>query len=152
MDSPVKQNNRVQLRIRAIRNCSNLIWKRYANIYSKLLIRFPWIILTLGLLVTIGLSICCFVLAEIQSFDQNSFVLSKGVTMKNARRIKEIFGNDTESRMHQQLNLYPGLDIIIKRKVDSNETNFNATNMLDEQVIEEVINKNEKFSVFKIFY
>ncbi|CAF1623202.1 unnamed protein product [Rotaria magnacalcarata] len=138
MDSSMKQTNRCQIRMNSIRQIVNLQWIKFANIYSKFLIRFSWSILSFGLLITAGLTACFFLLVEVRQFDQQDFFMPKGLTMTNAQRIKMLFGNDTELRMHQQLNLYPGLDIIIKRKVNNNETSDNQTNMLDDQTVEEI--------------
>ncbi len=131
----MKRTNPIQTRISSIRQKSNSKWKQFANIYSKFLIRFPWSILTLSSFISVGLTVCFLVLMQIRPFDQNDFLIPNGPAMRNAFRIRHIFGSDTELRMHQQLNLYPGLDIIIKRKFD---TTNNQTNMLNNQVIEEV--------------
>jgi hypothetical protein len=69
---------------------------------------------------------------QVRPFDQNDFLIPNGQAIKNAFRITQLFGNDTELRMHQQLNLYPGLDIIIKRKFNSNETNMLTNEIIDE--------------------
>ncbi|CAF5127755.1 unnamed protein product, partial [Rotaria sp. Silwood1] len=74
---------------------------------------------------------------QIRSFDQNDFIMGKSSTMQNAARLRKIFGNDTELRIHQQLNIYPALDIIIKRKLNTTARNDNLTNMLNEQILEE---------------
>ena len=89
---------------------------------------------------------------EVRPFDQNDFFMPNGLTLTNARRIKTLFGNDTELRMHQQLNLYPGLDIIIKRKVNNNDRSDNQTNMLDNQTVEEVLFNKKTFSFFKFLF
>ena len=59
--------------------------------------------------------------------------MPNGPAMRNAFHIRRIFGTDKVLRMHQQLNIYPGLDIIVKRK--SNQT---ETNMLTDEIIQEV--------------
>ena len=55
-----------------------------------------------------------------------------------SRRIQNIFGNDKDFRVHQQMELYPALDVIIKRKVQRNSYDLNQTNMLNNQIIDEV--------------
>jgi hypothetical protein len=131
--SSMKQTNPFQMRINTIRQQSNSKWKQFSNIYSKFLIRFSWSILAVTSFITIGLTIYFLLFMQIRSFDQNDFLVSNSRAMKNAFHIRQIFGNDTELRMHQQLNLYPGLDIIIKRKLNTNETN-----MLSNETLEEV--------------
>jgi len=131
--SSMKRTNPFQMRINTIRQQSNSKWKQFSNIYSKFLIRFSWSILAVTSFITIGLTIYFLLFMQIRSFDQNDFLISNSQAMKNAFHIRQIFGNDTELRMHQQLNLYPGLDIIIKRKLNTNETN-----MLSDEILEEV--------------
>ncbi len=129
----MKQTNQIQMRINTIREKSNSKWKQFSIIYSKFLIRFPWSILAFSSLICVVLTGCFLLLMRTRSFDQNDFLMYNGLAMKNAFRIKEIFGNDTDLRMHQQLNLYPGLDIIFKRKLNTNQTN-----MLNNDIIQEV--------------
>ncbi|CAF4823528.1 unnamed protein product, partial [Rotaria magnacalcarata] len=70
MDSSMKQTNRCQIRMNSIRQIVNLQWIKFANIYSKFLIRFSWSILSFGLLITAGLTACFFLLVEVRQFDQ----------------------------------------------------------------------------------
>ncbi len=132
--SSAKRTNLLQTRINSIRQQSNSKWKRFADIYSKFLIRFSWSILAVSSFLTIGLTVCFLLFMQIRSFDQNDFLIPNGRAMKNAFHLRKIFGNDTELRMHQQLNLYPGLDIIIKRKIHSNQTNMLTNEILDEVI------------------
>jgi hypothetical protein len=129
----MKQIDRFQMRVNSIRQQTNSKWKQFSNIYSKFLIRFPWSIFAVSSFITIGLTIYFLLFMEIRQFDQNDFIISNGQAMKNARHIKELFGNDKNYRIHQQLNLYSSLDIIIKRKLNTNQTN-----MLSEKIIDEV--------------
>lgn len=137
-DSPVKRENRFRIRINSIRQRSNSKWKQFSNFYAKLLIRFSWSILSLALLLSVGLTVCFFMFMNIRTFDQNDFIMTNGRAMKNAFHIQDIFGNDTDLRMHQQLHLYPGLDIIIKRNLNNTPGTDNDTNMLDNEILQEV--------------
>ncbi len=130
--STIKRTNRFRMRLNSIRQHSNSKWKQFSNLYSKFLLRFPWSILAISSFITIGLTVCFFLLMQVRPFDQNDFLIPNGQAIKNAFRITQLFGNDTELRMHQQLNLYPGLDIIIKRKFNSNETNMLTNEIIDE--------------------
>ncbi len=136
--SSTKRTNRLQMRINSIRQQSNSRWSQLINIYSKFLIRFPWSILAVSSFVTIGLTVCFLLLMQIRSFDQNDFLILNGPALKNAFHLRKIFGNDTELRMHQQLNLYPGLDIIIKRKPNTNQTNMLVNEIIDEVEFKEM--------------
>jgi hypothetical protein len=136
--SSVKQTNRFQMRINSMRQRTESIRKQFSTIYSTFLIRFSWPILAISSFITIGLTMCFLLFMQIRPFDQNDFLMPNGEAMKNAFRLREIFGSDTELRVHQQLNLYPALDIIIKRKLNTTERNNNQTNMLDERIIQEV--------------
>jgi len=131
--SSMKCTDGFQMRINSIREKTNSNWKQFSNIYSKFLIRFPWSILAVSSFITIGLTIYFLLFMETRQFGQNDFILSNSQSMKNAFHIKQLFGNDKNFRIHQQLNLYPNLDIIIKRKLDTNQTN-----MLSEEIIDEV--------------
>ena len=124
--------------INSIEEKSNSIWNRYSNIYSNILIRFPWTILIISLFLTIGLTICFLFFMQIRPFDQTDFLLHNGQALKNAQRIKQVFGKDVDLRVHQQMDLYPALDVIIKRKLKINKENISETNMLDNQIIDEV--------------
>jgi len=130
--SSTERTNRFQMRINSIQQQSNSKWKQFSNIYSKFLIHFPWSILSVSSFITIGLTIYFLLFMQIRSFDQNDFLITNGQAMKNAFHIKQIFGNDTELRMHQQLNFYPGLDLIIKRKLNTNQTNMLIKEIIDE--------------------
>ncbi|CAF3779960.1 unnamed protein product [Rotaria sordida] len=149
-NSSMKQTNRIKTRMNSIRQMSNSKWKQFSHIYSKFLIRFSWSIFSISLLITVGLLVCFFLLMEIRAFDQNDFIMQNGLTMKNAIRLRKIFGNDTEFRIHQQLNLYPALDIIIKRKLDINATSDNSTNMLNETIIAEMLNLDKRIQSVQI--
>lgn len=143
-----KITNRFQVQMNALRQRSNSKWKQFSNFYAKILIRFPWSILALSSFLTIGLTIVFFLLMKIRSFDQTDFFISNGQAMKNAMTIKNIFGDDTRLRMHQQLHLYPGLDIIIKRKANGNQTNMltpeivDQVRLLDKQIQSFELNKS----------
>ncbi|CAF3017265.1 unnamed protein product [Rotaria sp. Silwood2] len=149
-NSSVKPANRFKTCMNSIRHLSNSKWKQFSNIYSKFLIRFSWSIFSLSLLITIGLTVCFFLLMQIRSFDQNDFTLRRSLTMKNAARLRKFFGNDTELRIHQQLNIYPGLDIIVKRKLVTNARSDNLTNMLNEQIMDEMRNLDKQIQSIQI--
>jgi hypothetical protein len=134
MSNITRDNNRFQLGYKTMERKMNQFW----NSYSKFLINFAWLILILSLLLTIGLTICLYYLMQIRQFDQTDFLVSNGQALKNIQRIETIFGNDKGFRVHQQMDLYPALDIIIKRKLFNNHRDFNATNMLNNQIIDEV--------------
>lgn len=135
------------MRVNSIRQLSNSKWKKFTDSYSRFLLRFPWLILAVSSLLAVGLTICFFLLIQIRSFDQNDFLISDGPAMTNARYLQEIFGNDTEFRMHQQLNLYPGLDIIIKRKTNANKTNMLSMEIIDEVCFEIIDILNKEFFI-----
>ena len=135
---PMKPNNRFQMRINAMRQKSNSICQQLSSGYSMFLIRYPWAMLALSSLLAVGLTVYFRLFMQIRSFDQDDFRLPNGPSMQNARRLKEIFGNDSELRVHQQLNLYSGLDVIMKRKFNPNEIDANQTNMLNDDIIQEV--------------
>jgi hypothetical protein len=134
MSNISRDNNRFQMGYKSMEQKINLFW----NSYSKFLIHFAWLILILSLLLTIGLTICFFCLMQVRQFDQTDFLVSNGQALKNIQRIEKIFGNDKGFRVHQQMDLYPALDIIIKRKLSNNHGNLNETNMLNNQIIDEV--------------
>ncbi|CAF3683305.1 unnamed protein product [Adineta steineri] len=134
----MKQTNRIQMRMDSIRQKTNLQWKQFANIYSRFLIRFSWSILAISSFITIALTVCFLLFMRIRPFDQNDFLMPNGPAMRNAFQLRRIFGNDTELRMHQQLNLNPGLDIIMKRKINTTEKDSNQTNMLSYEIIDEI--------------
>ena len=128
---------------------------QFWNGYSKILIRFTVWILSASLVVTVGLTVCFFYFVQIRQFDQTDFIVRNGNAQKNAQRINEIFGNDKDFRAHQQMDLYPALDIIIKRKVSNNSTDMNETNMLNKDIIEEVrtrISKSEEHISIPVRY
>ena len=112
--------------------------KQFWISYSKILIRFTWIILIVSLLLTIGLTLGFFFGMKIRPFDQTYFLVTNGKAWKNIQRIEKLYGHDKDFRVHQQMDLYPALDLIIKRK---SSTSQNDTNMLNTQVIDEVISK-----------
>ncbi len=129
MSTITQDNNRFQMGYKI-----NQLW----DLYSKFLIKFAWLILILSLLLTTGLSICFISLMQIRQFDQTDFLVSNGRALKNIRRIENIFGDDKGFRVHQQMELYPALDVIIKRKLINHHHDLNATNMLNNQIIDEV--------------
>lgn len=110
--------------------------KQFWISYSKILIRFTWIILIVSILLTIGLTLGFIFGMKIRPFDQTYFLVINGKTSKNIQRIEQLYGHDKDFRVHQQMELYPALDLIIKRKTSSNS---NDTNMLNTQVIDEVM-------------
>ncbi|CAF0971101.1 unnamed protein product [Adineta steineri] len=116
----------------SVQEKTNKFWDNY----SKFLIRFSWIILILSLIITVGLTICLLCLIQIRPFDQTDFIVRNGRASKNAQLINKVFGSDKDVRTHQQMDLYPALDVIIKRKI--NHENINETNMLNNQIIEEI--------------
>jgi hypothetical protein len=119
--------------MKTIEEKTNQFW----NSYSKFLIRFSWLILIFSLLFTVGLTSYFLCFMQIRHFDQTDFLVQNGQAAKNIQRIEKIFGNDKEFRVHQQMDLYPALDVIIKRKISTNPT-INETNMLNIPVIDEV--------------
>lgn len=134
MSNISKDNNRFQMGIQSIKKKTNQCW----DYYSKFLIHFSWLILLFSLLVTIGLTIYCLYFMEVRKFDQTDFLVQNGPALKNIQEIEKIFGNDKNFRVHQQMDLYPALDIIIKRKIPKNQGTMNETNMLNNEIINEV--------------
>ena len=108
--------------------------KQLHETYSRFLVRFAWIILISSLMLTMGLTITLVFRMKIRPFDQTNFHVRNGRTWKNIQRIEQLFGNDKEYRVHQQMDLYPALDLIIKRRSSSS----NDTNMLNVQIIDEL--------------
>ena len=135
---PMKENNRFQMRINSMRQKSNSICQQLSTGYATFLIHYAWAILAFSSLLAVGLTVYFRLFMHIRSFDQDDFRLPNGPSMQNARRLREIFGNDSELRVHQQLNLYSGLDIIMKRKGNPDEIDTNQTNMLNDDIIQEV--------------
>lgn len=120
--------------IKSIQQKTNQFW----DYYSKFLIRFSWLILFLSLLLTVGLTICFLCFMQIRKFDQTDFIVQNGQALKNIQLIEKVYGSDKGLRVHQQMDLYPALDIIIKRKLSTNHGTINETNMLNNQIIDEV--------------
>ncbi|CAF0972507.1 unnamed protein product [Didymodactylos carnosus] len=102
------------------------LFDKYAQILSK----YAWCILTLSLFITIILTACLY-WAQLHPVDENVLKVKNSIAEHNAQQILDLFGNDSEYRIHQQVKLYPALDIILKRKTTTNGT----TNMLVEEVI-----------------
>ena len=127
---PMKGSNRIELRGKV-----NAIWKRCSVKYAKFLLRSPWILLAVSSLLTLALTGAFLAFMRVRSFDQTDFLMNDGESLRNARRLRAIFGDDSVLRAHQQLNLYPTLDLIFKRKSGAAG---NQTNMLDEQILDEV--------------
>jgi hypothetical protein len=134
MSNISKDNNRFQMGIKSIQQKTNQFW----DYYSKFLIRFSWLILFLSLLLTVGLTICFLCFMQIRKFDQTDFIVQNGQALKNIQLIEKVYGSDKGLRVHQQMDLYPALDIIIKRKLSTNHGTINETNMLNNQIIDEV--------------
>ncbi|CAF3578347.1 unnamed protein product [Rotaria sp. Silwood1] len=134
MSNISKDNNRIQISKNSIQEKINKFW----NYYSKFLIRFSWLILILSLCITIGLTICFFYFIQIYQFDETIFFMQNSQAIKNVQRIQTLFGNDKNFRVHQQMSLYPAVDIIIKRKLQTNSGHVNETNMLTNDTINEV--------------
>jgi len=107
-------------------------------------IRFAWLILIVSLILTVSLSISFICLMKIRIFDQTYFLVRNGRAEKNIQQIEHLFGSDKDLRVHQQMDLYPALDIIVRRKPNT----LNDTNMLDTQIINEVTKHNRVFFVF----
>ena len=84
------------------------------------------------------LTVYFFCFMRVRSFDQGDFFLSNSQALRNAQRIRTIFGNDMNQRVHQQVDLYPALDVIIRRKVPAGSDQLNETNMLHHETIHEV--------------
>jgi len=104
-------------------------------------IRFAWLILIVSLILTVSLSISFICLMKIRIFDQTYFLVRNGRAEKNIQQIEHLFGSDKDLRVHQQMDLYPALDIIVRRKPNT----LNDTNMLDTQIINEVTKHNRVF-------
>lgn len=134
MSNTGKDDNLFQLSNDSTQEKPNKFW----NSYSKLLIEFSVLIFLLSSVVTIALTICFFKLMVVRSFDETEFFVRNSQALKNAERIDSIFGNDKNFRVHQQMRLYPALDVIIKRKLQKKHGNISETNMLNQQVIDEV--------------
>ncbi|CAF1964308.1 unnamed protein product [Rotaria magnacalcarata] len=134
MSNISKDTNRFQMPYNSIQRKLDRFWDNY----SKFLIRYSFITLILSSLITIGLTVYFFNFVQIRHFDETAFFMRNGRTSRNIERIKNIFGNDKNFRAHQQMNLYPALDVIIKRKSQTNRENMNETNMLNQQIIDEV--------------
>ena len=84
------------------------------------------------------LTVYFFCFMRVRAFDQGDFFLSNSQALRNAQRIRKIFGKDMDQRVHQQLDLYPALDVIIRRKVAASSDHLNETNMLHNETIHEV--------------
>jgi hypothetical protein len=134
MSNISKDNNRFDMSIKSIQQKTNQFW----DYYSKFLIRFAWLILIISLLLTVSLTIYFLCFMQIRKFDQTDFLVQNGQALKNIRQIEKVFGSDKGLRVHQQMELYPALDIIIKRKLSTNQGNINETNMLNNDIIDEV--------------
>ena len=131
----MKRTNPFELRLKSMRENVQSVWKLCSVNYGTFLIRSPWILLAVSSLIALALTGCFVVFVRIRSFDQTDFVMADGESMRNARQLKQLFGNDAVFRAHQQLHLYPTLDIIMKRKADGLG---DSTNMLDERILDEV--------------
>lgn len=140
--SPSKQTNRLQHRMHSTRKCVQEFWRAVSQRYSKFLIRFSWVILGTSFLISMALIGCFLILFNIRSFDQNNFISAKSEAIQNAQRLKEIFGKDTQLRSHQHLQIYPNVDIIIKRRHHSDPTNEQSNNMLHTTIVNEVTDLN----------
>lgn len=82
---------------------------------------------------------------RLSTFDQQDFFLPNGPALENARRIVKLFGNEKYYRVHQQMDLYPALDVIIRRKSSTNDTN-----MLNSEVLDEVHRLNDRIQSYQI--
>lgn len=129
-----KDTKRFQIPYNSIQTKLDRFWTSY----SKFTIRFTWLILILSALITIGLSICFLFFVHVRRFDETTFFIQNGRALRNVQRIQKLFGNDKNFRVHQQMNLYPALDIIIRRKLPKDHRNMNETNMLNKEIIDEV--------------
>lgn len=105
--------------------------------------RFTWIILLISCLLTIGLTIGFFFGMTVQPFNQTYFLVKNGKTSKNIQRIEQLYGHDKDFRVHQQMDLYPALDVIIKRK--------DSSNMLNNEVIDEVCSRRISIRIILAF-
>lgn len=117
--------------------------KQFCISYSKILMRFTWIILLISCLLTIGLTIGFFFGMTVQPFNQTYFLVKNGKTSKNIQRIEQLYGHDKDFRVHQQMDLYPALDVIIKRK--------DSSNMLNNEVIDEVCSRRISIRIILAF-
>jgi len=122
----------------------NRFQDKFWNFYTNMFIRFAWLILIVSLILTVSLSISFICLMKIRIFDQTYFLVRNGRAEKNIQQIEHLFGSDKDLRVHQQMDLYPALDIIVRRKPNT----LNDTNMLDTQIINEVTKHNRVFFVF----
>ena len=127
-------NNRIRIHINSSRRKIDQFW----DYYSKFLIRCSWLILFISLLITIALTICFFWFMKVRQFDQKDFFLHNSQALRNIQHIQTIFGNDKNFRVHQQIELYPAVDVIIKKQLKTNRRNINEANMLDDRIIQEV--------------
>jgi hypothetical protein len=132
----MEKSSRLQICLNSTQKKSNTFWKQYSKHYAELLLAYSRVILVFSLLFAIILTGCSVGLMHMRTIDQTDFFMTNSESVHSAHRLRNIFGNDTEFRVHQQLNLYPGLDIILKRK--STAQHENDTNMLDERIIDEV--------------
>lgn len=136
-----KENPRFHAKLNGIQSCIDALW----NAYGRFLLRFPWLILLSSALLSIGLSVYFLLFVDVRPFDQVDFFLPNGPAMQNAQRIQKIFGNDKDLRVHQQMDLYPALDVIIRRKPSSPDSN-----MLNIEVIDEVQRLNAQIQSLRI--
>lgn len=107
-------------------------------LYCRFLVRFAPYVIFSAILISVGLTTCFFQTVHVSVVDQNDFFLPSGRSIKNAKKLINLFGNDKNFRVHQQLNLYPALDVIVRRKIEGNDNSQNSSNMLNQSVIEEV--------------
>ena len=112
------------------------VWNGYWNI----LLRCPFCFLLISSAISITLMGFLFDM-HVRPFDQIDFFIPTGSAMKNAERIRKIFGNDMDQRVHQQINLYPALDVIIRRKIFNENHSDDDKNMLNEIIVDEVCEK-----------
>jgi hypothetical protein len=130
-----KQSNSLKMKMNGIQTRID----RFGNYFVEILQRCPWLILLTSVVLASGLTVYFVYFLQLRPFDQTDFFIFNGPAMKNAQRLRKIFGNDKYQRVHQQMDLYPALDVIIRRKSSSTSTgNDNDTTMLDMNVINEV--------------
>jgi hypothetical protein len=128
-------------------NACESLNERYSMCYSQLLVRFPYLFLLGSLMLSVALSTCFLSLMRIRPFDQTDFYLPHGKALANSRRLQHLFGSDKNLRVHQQMDLYPALDVIIRRRVNDSSPTKNNSNMLRLEVVNEVSRRLVSFEV-----
>ena len=137
-DSPSKRSDQLQIRLKSICQQIDSLWTKFSLKYSQILLKYSWIILSVSVIISLTLTGYSIFAIKIRSFNQNDFIIRNSPSVRNAQRLREIFGKDSEFRAHQHVELYPGLDIIIRKRTVSNVSDDSNGNMLKEEIIHEV--------------